>query len=216
MTKRVAGMVRANWGATAAAVLGLATVVAAASSALAESRPPSFLPPGGAAKPTKAWAAFCDANPAECAVDVSEPAVIRYTSAFWTDLVTVNTTVNETVIAATDLDHWGVSDRWDYPSDGVGDCEDIQLEKRRRLVALGYPERAMRMAVVLNPEGEGHAVLLVRTDRGDFVLDNRIGAVLPWWQARYTWVKREGEHGLDWVALGNLRPARCADRDQIA
>jgi predicted transglutaminase-like cysteine proteinase len=210
MTKRVGTIVRANRGgmvALAVAAAALALGLATGQEAAAESRAPSFLAAGGPAKPTRAWAAFCASAPDDCDVNLREPAVIRYSRTAWADLVAVNAAVNEAVVARTDFDHWGVSDRWDYPTDGVGDCEDIQLEKRRRLVALGYPARAMRMAVVLNPEGEGHAVLLVRTDRGDYVLDNRIGAVLPWWQARYTWVKREGEDGPQWVALGNVKPA---------
>ena len=29
------------------------------------------------------------------------------------------------------------------------------------------------MTVVIDEQGEGHAVLMVRTDRGDFILDNK-------------------------------------------
>jgi len=81
------------------------------------------------------------------------------------------------------------------------------------LMAMGYPARAMRMAVVVNPEGEGHAVLVVRSSDGDFVLDNRTSTVLPWYAARYTWVKRESDDGSDsWVALGGIRsPVETAD-----
>jgi predicted transglutaminase-like cysteine proteinase len=165
--------------------------------------PPAFLVEDGTARPTRAWVNFCVRNPLECRVNPREAGVIPFSPALRSDLVRINVEVNRTIRAVTDSEHWGVSDRWDYPTDGIGDCEDIQIEKRRRLTALGYPAKAMRMAVVVNPEGEGHAVLVVRTDRGDFVLDNRTNDVLPWYAAQYTWVKREADDGGDrWVSLG--------------
>jgi predicted transglutaminase-like cysteine proteinase len=63
---------------------------------------------------------------------------------------------------------------------GYGDCEDYQLLKRRKLVEAGYPHRALRMTVVIDEEGAGHAVMMVRTNRGDFILDNKRNAILPW------------------------------------
>jgi predicted transglutaminase-like cysteine proteinase len=168
-----------------------------------ESDPPAYLIEAGTARPTRAWVSFCVRNPQECRVNPREKGVIAYSPALRADLDRINTEVNRTIEAVTDIDHWGVSDRWDFPSDGIGDCEDIQIEKRRRLSALGYPVKAMRMAVVINPEGEGHAVLVVRTDRGDLVLDNRTNDILPWYASRYSWVKREADDGSHrWIALG--------------
>lgn len=174
---------------------------------------PTFLMDGSAAKPTKAWAAFCLAAPTECRVDLTEPASFPLTDEAWTTIEQINRDVNRAVKAVTDLDYWGVGDRWDYPTDGYGDCEDIQLEKRRLLVEMGYPARALRIAMVINPEGEGHAVLVARTDRGDYVLDNRIEAVLPWYETGYVWVKREGDDDQMWVSLGGVRgPMETAGR----
>jgi predicted transglutaminase-like cysteine proteinase len=51
----------------------------------------------------------------------------------WKDLVRVNNWVNETIKPLTDLEHWGVVERWSYPNDGYGDCEDYVLLKRRML-----------------------------------------------------------------------------------
>ena len=48
----------------------------------------------------------------------------------WKDLVRVNKWVNETIKPLTDSEHWGVVDRWSYPDDGYGDCEDYVLLKR--------------------------------------------------------------------------------------
>ena len=95
-------------------------------------------------------------------------------------------------------------DRWDIPDDGYGDCEDYQLLKRKLLVKAGLPRRALRMTVVVDQQGEGHAVLMVRTDRGDFILDNKQNSILPWSQTKYRFVKRESDNGRSWVSLGGV------------
>jgi predicted transglutaminase-like cysteine proteinase len=169
---------------------------------------------GGLVPPTRAWVAFCDQNPGECAVDESDAAVVPFTQDLWNAIVRVNLRINNEITPVTDILHWGISDRWDYPTDGKGDCEDIQLAKRRALEAEGIPARAMRIAMVINKEGEGHAVLLVRTDRGDYVLDNRVNTVMAWYRTGYIWVKREGDGGRQWVSLGGIRaPVETAARE---
>ena len=157
----------------------------------------------GQAGPTPAWIAFCKQMPDECAFDSSEPAIIALNAETWKLMVDVNERVNATILPVTDQDHWGVADRWDYPNDGVGDCEDIQILKRRVLIEAGLPRRAMRMTVVIDELGAGHAVLMVRTDRGDYILDNKRAAVLSWQETGYRYVKREGSEGTAWVWLGN-------------
>lgn len=162
---------------------------------------------GGRATPTRGWVEFCAKLPEECGVDTAEPASLTLTPEAWETIVAVNERVNGTVKAMTDRDHWGVQDRWDYPDDGIGDCEDIQLLKRKLLVEAGLPRRALRMSVVFDDVGEGHAVLMALTDRGEFILDNKRDAVLPWNETRYTYLKREGSDGQTWVSLvGRLAP----------
>ncbi len=168
---------------------------------------------GGPAGSTPAWMAFCRRQPQECTVDVSEPVVLSLTQELWLTIVEVNERVNRTILAVTDQDHWGEMDRWDYPDDGLGDCEDIQLLKRKFLVEAGIPRRFLRMTVVLDEQGEGHAVLTVRTDRGDYILDNKRDAVLAWRQTGYLYVKREGDDGAAWVWLGDqIAPIVTANR----
>jgi predicted transglutaminase-like cysteine proteinase len=167
----------------------------------------------GTAKPVIAWVKFCEQFPAECAIDTAEPAVIPLTKETWNALVSVNRTVNKRIKPITDKEHWGLVDRWEFPDDGMGDCEDFQLLKRKMLVERGLPRRAMRMTVVIDELGEGHAVLMVRTDRGDFILDNKIQSVLPWEQTGYVFVKREGHDNTTWVSLGGLAsPTTTANR----
>jgi predicted transglutaminase-like cysteine proteinase len=156
----------------------------------------------GPARPTQAWIEFCERLPGECIVDDTEPGSINLSPQIWSTIVEVNERVNSMILPVTDQDHFGVLDRWDYPNDGLGDCEDIQLLKRRLLVEIGLPRRALRMTVVADELGAGHAVMMVRTDRGDFILDNKRNAVLPWRQTGYIYLKREDADGSAWVALG--------------
>lgn len=180
-------------------VMGLTTTDAKAVGPIPRATLP--LGEGEAARPTKAWVEFCERLPAECAVDATESEVIALTPKVWSSLVAVNREVNEQIKPSTDEEHWGVADRWDFAEDGKGDCEDYQLVKRKRLIEQGLPRRALRMTVVIDEEGQGHAVILVRTDRGDFVLDNKRHAVLPWSQTGYTYIKRECHEGRMWVSL---------------
>ena len=177
---------------------------------LPERRPPMEIVPG-AARPIRAWVEFCRKDPGSCAIDASEPERIVLDPATWTLIQDVNDEVNDEIIPQTDKEHWGVVDVWGYPDDGIGDCEDFQLLKRRLLERAGLPRRAMRMTVVIDDEGEGHAVLTVLTDRGDLILDNK-GAhgpapvpVLHADMTGYAFVRREGaEPGPDggpWVNL---------------
>src|SRR5829696_408162 len=82
-----------------------------------------------------------------------------------------------------------------------GDCEDYQLLKRKLLVEAGLPCRAMRMTVVIDDIDEGHAVLTVRTDAGDLILDNKVDAVLPWQEVKYEFIKRESSRSAEWLFL---------------
>lgn len=165
------------------------------------------------AKPVLAWTKFCERHPTECAIDRAEPTVVTMTPEVWRTIMTVNRRVNTRITPLTDKAHWGVVDSWDFPEDGAGDCEDYQLLKRRMLVERGLPRRAMRMTVVIDELNEGHAVLMIRTDRGDYILDNKTSVVLPWEQTGYVYVKREGQDGTAWVSLGGVTsPVSTANR----
>lgn len=168
----------------------------------------------GAAKPLQGWSKFCEEFPSECAVDVTEPELVELTPQVWKTIVSVNQRINSSVKAVTDADHWGVVDIWGFPDDGRGDCEDFQLLKRRILAESGLPRRAMRMTVVIDELGEGHAVLVIRTNRGDYVLDNKTSSVLPWSRTGYVYIKRESQDNVGWVSLGGIAtsPTTTANR----
>ena len=130
----------------------------------------------------------------------------------WADMAKVNTWVNETIKPVTDLEHWGVVEQWDYPDDGKGDCEDYVLLKRRMLMQAGWPREALLITVVRDKKNEGHAVLTVKTNRGEFILDNQESEILPWNKTGYRFVKRQSQSDPNtWVSLGEP-PAQSADR----
>lgn len=104
--------------------------------------------------------------------EVGGPASVPYTQKLAQDLAKVTRSVNRSIAYRPDKGEvWktGVS---------AGDCEDYALTKRYRLKRLGYPPSALRMAVGYTREGEYHAVLIVVTSRGKFVLDNLTDEVL--------------------------------------
>ena len=143
-----------------------------------------------------------------------KPTSIELTPQVWKTIVSVNQRVNSSIKAVTDADHWGVVDIWGFPDDGRGDCEDFQLLKRRILAEGGLPRRAMRMTVVIDELGEGHAVLMVRTNRGDLrarqqdLVDPALG------QTGYVYIKRESQDTIGWVSLGGIvsSPTTTANR----
>ncbi|MHC2016891.1 transglutaminase-like cysteine peptidase [Methylobacterium sp. CM6247] len=174
---------------------------------------PSAISTAGAARPISAWVTFCETYTAECAVNAAEPATITLTPGIWNTIVSVNRRVNKSIRAVTDMEQLGVADRWDLAESGAGDCEDFQLLKRKFLAEAGLPRRAMRMTVVIDEKGEGHAVLTLITDRGDLVLDNKTNNVLPWRQTGYTFIKRESQSSMAWVSLGRAAsPVTTANR----
>lgn len=144
---------------------------------------------------------FCKALPDECRSKGRTEAHIDLTEAAWAELQSINDRFNTTISPVTDRDLYGVDEYWTIPA-GQGDCEDYALAKRRALVEAGWPADALLMAVVRRPDGEGHAVLIVRTDRGDLVLDNLIGRIDVWNETPYVFVKRQSQvNARQWVAI---------------
>ena len=107
----------------------------------------------------------------------------------------INQQVNRAVKKANDSDLYGQEEYWALPRlvDGklYGDCEDFALEKRRQLIAAGVPESTLSLAVAVTARGEGHAVLMVSTKSGDWVLDNLTPWATPWSDLNYRWVQRQ-------------------------
>lgn len=169
---------------------------------------PVYVAVGDAARPPIGWVDFCIEYQPECATKSSAPRDVVLSSQAWTDLVKVNAWVNDAIKPITDMEHWGRVERWNYPDDGYGDCEDYVLLKRRMLIQAGWPREALLITVVRDKKGDGHAVLTVKTDRGEFILDNQEPQVLPWERTGYRFVKRQSQADPNtWVLLGDPRVA---------
>lgn len=139
------------------------------------------------------WLGFCAEEPAECAQKSTVSSPVHLTTRTLDVIKRVNQWVNASIRPVTDAWQWGREDRWSYPDNGRGDCEDYALLKRRMLLEEDFPLQSLLITVVRNKQGEGHAVLMVRTDRGDFILDNLNDEVMPWAKTGYHFVKRQSE-----------------------
>lgn len=158
--------------------------------------------PVGEARPVWGWVDFCRRYAPTCDAPKLKPQDVRLDGATWNVLVEVNRSINAAIEPVTDMEHWGVADRWDYPTDGRGDCEDYVLLKRKVLIERGFPRQALLITVVIDGHGDGHAVLTVKTDHGDYVLDNMRDDVLAWVKTGYRFVKRQSQEDPNrWVAL---------------
>jgi predicted transglutaminase-like cysteine proteinase len=185
----------------AAGIMGLA-LLGCPTASTAQNQP-LFAAVGGQTSAPIGWTQFCVEYDPECKITPTMPRDIVLSSQAWTDLERVNSWVNSNIRPITDLDHWGVVERWNYPDDGYGDCEDYALEKRRMLTDAGWPREALLLTVVRDQNGDGHAVLTVKTDKGEFILDNQRDAILLWSDTGYRFVKRQSQFDPNvWLSLG--------------
>ncbi|MET3579095.1 putative transglutaminase-like cysteine proteinase [Mesorhizobium robiniae] len=145
---------------------------------------------------------FCKTNPAECSIRPGDLSPATMTGSLWRKMLSVNAKVNASVKPISDFDIYGKDEVWAYPAKGVGDCEDYVLEKRRELNRLGVSYADLLMTVVRKPDGEGHAVLTVRTSKGDYILDNLDEKVRSWDRTGYRFLKRQAiDNTGRWVSI---------------
>lgn len=141
----------------------------------------------------------------QAATPVADYARIDLDRDAMTILKTVNRRVNHDLIADTDAHVYQVNDYWEAPAltrGARGDCEDFALVKRRLLIAAGIPAAALSLAIVRTRYNEDHAVLVVATRQGDFVLDNLTSRLRPWQKTGYDWISRQAPgDDLGWVSL---------------
>ena len=188
-------------------VAALAASVISGLPAVAGSGHPAHMQAYEVARPPAGWVEFCVEYYPECKTKPSAPRDMLLTTQAREELERINFWVNTHVKPMTDMDHWGVVDRWNYPDDGYGDCEDYVLLKRRLLIQLGWPREALLVTVVLDNEDEGHAVLTVTTNKGDYVLDNKKEDILLWSKTGYRFVKRQSQSDPNvWVLLIDPQP----------
>jgi predicted transglutaminase-like cysteine proteinase len=152
---------------------------------------------------------------AKVALPVAQPTPfggLTMTKALWDQVNAVNRRVNRSISPRSDTDTYGLADYWAMPllrsSTPSGDCEDIVLEKKRALRSLGITDQALDIALVTTWMGESHAVLLLVTDQGEYVLDNLTPAIRFWSKAGYVWHERQvGDGAFSWAQVAAVDAA---------
>tara|TARA_R110000868_G_scaffold4752_1_gene29395 strand:- start:967 stop:1533 length:567 start_codon:yes stop_codon:yes gene_type:complete len=107
---------------------------------------------------------FCAKNKSECAS--SGRSQVTMSPNLMAVLKTINIHVNRSIRPKRDT-----ADVWEL-NPAAGDCEDYVLSKRSALISKGVSSGALRIAYTHTRRGEPHAVLVVKTSQGDYVLDN--------------------------------------------
>jgi predicted transglutaminase-like cysteine proteinase len=135
---------------------------------------------------------MCVQNPSECKGGGAD--TIDATNKVMSTLKQVNATVNKRMqpLADAGVDVWTVNAT-------AGDCEDYVLAKRKELVRSGIPPSSLRIAAVKTRDGIGHAVLVVNTTRGQYVLDNLTAAIRPLPQTGYRVVAMQSADPYVWL-----------------
>jgi predicted transglutaminase-like cysteine proteinase len=168
-----------------------------------------WAPVGAQTRRPIGWHNLCVTQAEECQAGAQRAVNVELTPEARRLLTTVTTLANRVILAETDDDHYQLDrktliDWWTYPDDGAGDCSDYMLLKRKMLIEAGWPRSAALATVVIDREGEGHAVLTVTTDQGDFILDNLTDKLLRWDQTGYAYVKRQSREDENvWVAIAD-------------
>jgi predicted transglutaminase-like cysteine proteinase len=144
---------------------------------------------------------FCKRKPAECSVRSRDLTPLTMSDALVQRLEELTVSINKAVNPKSDQELYGQAEYWTYPVD-AGDCEDYALAKRRTLMKDGVSASNLLLTVLRRPNGEGHAVLTVRTDLGDVILDNLTDRVLNWDETGYIYLKRQAtNHTGRWVSI---------------
>ena len=151
--------------------------------------------------PPIGYVTFCREHQDDCRYSGPFADLVQLTPEKMAELEQVNSSVNTKISPVTDLELYGKVEVWTYPKD-KGDCEDYVLLKRRTLIERGWPESTLLITVVRDENNEGHAVLTVRTDAGDLILDNKRPAIVRYSDTPYTFIKRQSESNpLVWISL---------------
>jgi predicted transglutaminase-like cysteine proteinase len=158
---------------------------------------------GESVKPPPGFILFCLNNLDECRGALGQPQVVILTDALRNQLSDVQWSLNNSIAPRENPQHL-----WIYPVDGGGDCNTYTMAKRKALIGLGWPSSSLLMAAAWTETREAHLVLVVRTNAGDLVLDNRTPAVVDWKSLPYQWIERQtGQNPAIWVKIDDRSTA---------
>lgn len=114
----------------------------------------------------------------------------------------VNRGVNSQNREISDSAQYRQAELWALPTIRGGDCEDFALLKKRELIRLGIDPKRLLLATVLDRGRKSHAVLVLRSDDGDYVLDNLTNSILDWRNTRYTFLRMQNPDApSSWVGV---------------
>jgi len=74
----------------------------------------------------------------------------------------------------------------------MGTCPARALEAEAAIEA-GWPREAQLITVVRDRNGDGYAGHTVKSDQGEFILDNQMQDILLWFEIGYQFVKRQSQ-----------------------
>ena len=105
------------------------------------------------------------------------------------ELVAINRDVNRAIRPQPNSGNLSAQ-KW-LISPSSGDCNDYAVTKRHELIKRGWSPRNLLLSEVITRWGEHHLVLVVRTTKGDLVLDNLSASIRVWKSAPYRWVRMQ-------------------------
>ncbi|MCF6344596.1 MAG: transglutaminase-like cysteine peptidase [Devosiaceae bacterium] len=137
---------------------------------------------------------FCLQNPQQC--KTSSKKKVAYSPTLMRVASQVNRKVNRAIRPRNDrgIDKWSLNSRY-------GDCEDYVISKRAMLIKAGVHSGALRIATAVTKEGIGHAVLIIRTNKGDFALDNRTNTIKLWNKTGLRMIAMSGSNPKKWKEI---------------
>lgn len=188
-----------------ALLFAVAAGLMTAASATAETKGSPSMVTGGITSQPIGHYEFCQKYADDCNIRSKVTPPPRVTEYGWGVIREINTSVNTTIVAMTDQEIYGKDEVWEYPTT-AGDCEDFVLLKRKKLIERGFSVADLLITVVRKPDGEGHAVLTLRTTDGDYILDNLTDEVKLWTDTNYTYLKRQASFNTGrWVSIEDGR-----------
>jgi predicted transglutaminase-like cysteine proteinase len=178
-------------------------------------RPALFAALGGVTKAPSGWLQFCGENAEECRPGADQTREVTLTPELLQQLYEINKYANDRVKWTSDTELYGKMERWAYPLDR-GDCEDIVLLKRQLLAKAGWPPGSLLITPVEERGADKgrHAVLTVRSDRGEMILDNQTPEILFWYETRYRFLTRQSATDPNiWVSFSAAQAKPPAEPD---
>ena len=168
----------------------------------------STIPDGPEADAPFGYIDFCMRFADQCPFGIKQAPPVT-TWRYWPQMVNINRQVNRAIKPETAIRHYGRYQYWTIPKDGYGDCADYALTKRRDLARAGVPLSDLNVAIVGLPDGELHAVLVVSTADGDYVLDNLHHRIRLWSRTGYLFLSEmSAQSPTNWVKVGRNHALR--------